>query len=288
VVERQWVTPGASSIYSTTRDMSRYIGALLGGGSNRHGMVLKPETLGTMYQAQYQPHPLIPGMGLGFERGDAAGHVVVGHGGILPGFNSQLFVAPEDGVGVFAVTNGAAVAMLWLPTELSRVLNRLLDVPDAVIRTDVPHHPEIWPRITGWYELPGRLTDIRARMMVGAGVQVRVEGGRPILRILTPIPGLMRGLPLHPDDPTDPYVFRIDLAEFGLPAARIVFGRGPGGVATAVHLDIFPVSLRRPFATRPSLGVRGRVALSVGLSLVASLAATAVARRLRGRRRMQG
>jgi hypothetical protein len=54
------------------------------------------------------------------------------------------------------------------------------------------------------------------------------------------------------------------------------------------HIDDLPMRLRRRFATRPSLGVRGRVALSVGLSLVASLAATAVARRLRGRRRMQG
>jgi hypothetical protein len=245
VVDREWVTAGASSIYSTTRDMARYVVALLGRGENGHDSVLDETTLATMFEPHYRPDPRVPGMGLGFERSDAGGHVVVGHGGILPGFNSQMFVAPEDGLGLIAFTNGARQATLWLPTELSGLLNQLLRVEDPVVRTDVPQHPEIWGHLCGWYRLPGRLTDVRARLMIGAGAQVFVRGGQLMLRVLSPVPRLCSGFVLHPDDQEDPYVFRIDLSEFGLPTGRIVFGRESESGTMAVHLDFYPMSLRK-------------------------------------------
>ena len=37
--------PGAGGIYSTPIDMAGYLAALLGGGANEHGTVLKPATL---------------------------------------------------------------------------------------------------------------------------------------------------------------------------------------------------------------------------------------------------
>jgi len=141
VTDRAWVTTGASSLISTTRDMARYVAALMGGGANAHGSILKPETLAMMFEAHFRPDPRVPGMGLGFDRNAAGGHRVIGHGGILPGFNSQMFVAPDDRVGVVAFTTGASLAMLWLPTELAQLLDRLLGVPLDEIRTDVPQRP---------------------------------------------------------------------------------------------------------------------------------------------------
>ena len=47
--------------------------------------------------------------------------------------------------------------------------------------------------------------------MLGAGAEVTVRRGRLTVRTLSPIPALYRGLRLHPDDPDDPYIFRIDL-----------------------------------------------------------------------------
>ena len=82
------VTAGAASVYPTARDMARYVAALLGGGANVHGSVLKLATLATMFEPHYQPDPRVPGMGLGFWRGNAGGHLVE-HTGILSGFNSQ-------------------------------------------------------------------------------------------------------------------------------------------------------------------------------------------------------
>jgi hypothetical protein len=261
--------------------MARYIVALLGGGANEHGSVLKPATLATMFEPHWQPDPRVPGMGLGFDRIVAGGHRLVGHGGILPGFNSQMFVAPDDGVGVIAWTNGATQAMLWLPTELGRVFNQLLGVRDDAIRGDLPQHPEVWEDICGRYELPGRLTDVRARLMMGAGAQVFARAGQLVLRLLSPIPAAYRGFPLHPDDEKDPYVFRVDLSAFGLPTARIVFSHEPGFGTTAVHMDLFPMSLRKRPAGR---GASAWLTRAVPAVLVAGTAIAVRRRRSTSRR----
>jgi hypothetical protein len=73
----------------------RYLAALMGGGTGEHGSVPKPATLATMFEPHYQPDPLIPGIGLAFSRFNLGGHLAVEHEGILPGFNSDIFVAPR-------------------------------------------------------------------------------------------------------------------------------------------------------------------------------------------------
>ncbi len=262
VTDRQWVARAASSIYSSPRDMARYLAALLGDGTGEHGPVLRPETLATMFEPHYQPDPRIPGVGLGFFRGDAGGHLVVGHQGVLPGFHSQIFMAPDDGVGVMAFTNGARQAAGWLPAEVGRLLGHLLGVPDEAIRTDVPHHPELWGDLCGWYRPRAQRTDMQAWSMAGAGAEVVVRRGRLVLRALSPVPALYRGFPLHPDDDTDPDVFRIDLSKFGIGTGRVVFSREPGVGTTAVHLEL-PMSLeKRPASENPRLWITGALAVA--------------------------
>ena len=119
VPDREWICAGAGGVYSTPHDIGRFVAALLGGGANEHGRVLERATLATMFEPHYQPDPRVPGSGLGFFRADAGGHLVVGHDGLLPGFNSELLVAPDAGVGVFAFTNGASGAHVWLPASSS-------------------------------------------------------------------------------------------------------------------------------------------------------------------------
>jgi CubicO group peptidase (beta-lactamase class C family) len=251
IPDRQMVPAAAGAIYSTTRDMARYVAALLGDGSNEHGSVLKPATLTTMFAPHYQADPRVPGMGLGFFRGTLGGHPAVEHQGILPGFNSQIWLAPGDGVGVLAFTNGASNAVMWMPGELSGLLGHLLGVPAEGIRTDIPQHPEIWKEICGWYSLSVPITDARSRLMVGAGAEVLARRGELIFRLLTPIPALYRGFPLHPDDEEDPYVFRIDFS--GMGTTRVLFGREPAGGTTLVpELGVMPLPLRKqPPAKNP-------------------------------------
>jgi CubicO group peptidase (beta-lactamase class C family) len=275
VADYEVVTVGGGAAWSTPRDMARYLAALLGGG-NEHGSVLKPATVASMFEPHYRPDARIPGFGLAFFRANFGGHPAVEHDGILPGFDAQIILAPDDGVGVLAFANGARSGMHWLAPELGGLLRGLLDVPDEVIRTDVPHHPDLWGDLCGWYRFSAHPTD-PARLAIGPGVEVVVRRGQLMLRALSPIPALYRGFPLHPDDDQDPYVFRIELPWFGLGTGRVVFSREPGVGTTAVHLDFAPLSFEKQPSTRnPRRWATG----ALGALAVAS-AATAVRRRRR-------
>ena len=243
ITDRKWLTGAASMAYSSTRDMALYVAALLGGGSNGHGTVLKPETMAMMFEPQYRPDPRVPGIGLAFDRAALGGHPVVGHEGVLPGFNSQIFCAVDRGAGILLFTNGARGAMLWLPYEAIKLLGEVIGAAPDGIRSDVPQHPEVWPEIVGWYPLHAPLTDMRLHAMLGAGVQVRVRGGRLSARVLSPVPAAFGGFELHPDDDRDPYAYRIDMSRYGIGSGRVVFSRQDG--ETRLHLDLLPISLTR-------------------------------------------
>lgn len=243
-VDCELITPGAGGIYSSPRDLARYLAALLGGGASEHGSVLEPETVAMMYEPNYQPDPRIPGMGLAFWRADLGGHLAVEHAGIVPGFDSQIYLAPKDGVGVIAFANGAKQGMFWLVPEAARVLRRLLDVPEEANRGDVPQRPEIWADLCGFYRFLAPRTDA-AKLAMGAGAQVLVRRGRLTLRVLSPIPALYGGSELRPDDPADPSAFRTEFPLFGGSTSRAVFSRDSAGRVDGLHLDVAPMSFHR-------------------------------------------
>ena len=275
VVDGEGVTAGAGSIYSTPRDMARYLAALLGGGANEQGRVLKPATLAMMFAPQYQTDPRVAGFGLGFWRSNVGGHLAIWHEGTLPGFNSQIWLAPDDGMGVMTFTNGSRGAMSWLLVETSELLRQALGVADEVIRTDVPHHPELWGDLCGWYRLSAQWTDMQSRLMGGLGAEVFAHGGQLMMRVLSPIPLLYRGFALHPDDERDPDIFRIDLSQHGLGTQRVVFSRDTSGAATGMHIDVLPLRLeKQPAIKNPRVWITGGLG-----ALAAVTAASAVVRR---------
>jgi CubicO group peptidase (beta-lactamase class C family) len=274
VPDRIWIDAGAGQLYATLRDIARFAAAMLAGGGNQHGKILGAATVATMWASHYQPDPRIAGMGLGFFRHEVGGHRVVGHDGILPGFNSAMLLAPDDGVGLIAFTNGSSGAFGWLQVELDGLLRKLLGAPDEIVRGDVPHHPEIWPDLCGRYVFLPRIADLRNRLVLSGGAEVLVVGGRLVVRFLTPIPFPFRGLPLEPDDEDDPDVFRLDLSRFGMPLVRVVFSRDAGGRVTAAHTDLGgqPWSLiRRGEAGTEGPGLRPALA---ALGVAAAVAAT--------------
>lgn len=251
------ITAAGGGIYSTTRSIARYVAALLGGGANESGAVLKPETLAAMFAPQYQPDPRLAGVGLAFYRRNVGGHLIVEKDGLVRGFASQMFVAPHDGVGVVAFTNGARAAHAWLGPEVSNILRHVLEVPGEVIQTTVPHHPEMWSDLCGWYTFPGSLGDVQKWGV--AGVRVFVRRGQLTLRVVTPIPGFPREFPLHPDDDGDPDVFRIDLSALGMGTSRVVFSRAPDGATAALHIELpgMPMSFwKQPVSRDPRLWTR--------------------------------
>jgi hypothetical protein len=74
------------------------------------------------------------------------------------------------------------------------------------------------------------MTNVFMRLVIGAGVEVRVRKGQLVLKPLNPLPALRRGMRLHPSDPGDPYAFRVDLSDVGKPPIPVVFSRAAGGV----------------------------------------------------------
>lgn len=277
VPDRDGVTAAAGAIYSTPRDMARYLAALLGGGSGERVAVLRPDTVAIMFEPHFQTDPRVAGMGLGFFRADVRGHLAIWHEGALPGFNSQVFLSPADRTAVMAFTNGATGALLWMITEVADLLGDTLGWADEAIRADVPQRPEMWGGLRGFYRLSAQWTDVQSRSMGGLGVEVFVRRGRLMLRILSPVPALYRGFELHPDVDRDPCVFRIDLARYGMGTPRVVFGGEREGRMTRIHVDVIPLWLeRRPAMLNPR---------PWAIATAAALGAAAIAGAARHRRR---
>jgi hypothetical protein len=208
-------------------------------------------------------------------RRDVGGHLVVEKDGLVRGFASQMFVAPHDGAGVVAFTNGARAAHGWLGPEVLGIVRHVLDVPDEVIRTAVPHHPEVWSGLCGWYAFPGSLRDVQKWAV--AGVQVLVRRGQLTLRLVTPVPGVPREFPLHPDDDQDPGLFRVDLSALGMGTIRVAFSRVPDRGTAALHVELpgMPMSFQKQPATRdPRMWAKGALG-----ALGIATAAAAVRRR---------
>ena len=188
---------GAAGVYTTTRDVARYVAALLGGGANAHGSVLGPATLAGMFEPHHQLDPRLPSIGLAFFRDEVGGHRTVGHDGIWKGFLSAMVLTPDDGLGVLAFANTGRFRPGGAPDAVAdAVLRGLLDVPDETVPGDVPEDPVTWSELCGWYSLgPGVLTDPQPRMLFGAGVDVLVSRDHLTVRVplaprrFSPAPG---------------------------------------------------------------------------------------------------
>jgi CubicO group peptidase (beta-lactamase class C family) len=268
VDDREVPTPGGGGMYSSTADIARYIAALLQVAANEHGPVLKRETLATMFQPHFQPDPRVPGMGLAFELGDEGGHKTVGKTGILSGFHSALSLAPDEGMGVIAFSNTGGLDGRGATVPLATMLLRLLlGLPVDPIRIDIPPRPETWSEICGWYApARGPVTNLSSRVLMGAGAEVVVQGSQLMLKPLTPIPAMRRGFRLYPDDPDDPWVFRIYFPELGMDLGVVFDGESGKGGARRLLLDMMSFE-RQPDVRNPRPWMTG--GLAVGTAALA-------------------
>lgn len=269
VRDREMVIAGAGSVYSTTADMGRYVAALLAGGAGAAGEVLSPSALAMMFEPHYQPDPRIPGMGLGFFRGDADGHRTVGHDGIWAGHHASMVLAPDDGVGVVCLTNTGPFSPVAASGPVAAaVLRTVLRLGPDLPRRDVPEQPSLWRELCGWYTLgPGMLTDPQPRML--GPVEVAVRGGQLVVRGQLPVPAMREGLRLHPDG-TDPAAFRVIVPGFGSGTSAVVFSRDAAGKVAALHLGYLPMTFRkRPDIANPRAWTECALAAGATALLVA-------------------
>jgi CubicO group peptidase (beta-lactamase class C family) len=248
----------AGSIFSSVNEMAMYMAALMNGGANQHGSVIKPDTLRMMMESHYRLDERLPAIGLAFWLDSIGGHRTAGHGGGWPGFVSAMHVVPDDGLGVIAFTNTNSLALDTIATDL---LRRLLDVPEAAVQLPRPgilESPHLWHELCGSYgPKPGFLTNARVWMTFGGEAEVFVKDNHLAVRSLVGPAG--KGLRLYPVDPADPLLFQTEFERIPVPA---VFKRDEAGQIDRLCVGGlgFTTLYRRPKAE--SLRLRGTVALA--------------------------
>jgi CubicO group peptidase (beta-lactamase class C family) len=266
---------GPGSVLAPLADMLEYASWLAHEQEGGRADVLASATLDEMTSSQFAVDPRFTGIGLAYFLDRFGTHRVFGHDGNNPGFASALLIAPDDGVGVVALTNTSTFVGAHLLA--ASVLRSVLGVPDpadALPRADVPSRPHMWPDLVGSYApAPGFLTNFRSWQTTGGEVQVFVRDRRLCIRALSPVPQLWRGLELHAVDDDDPWLFAISLEGLFIPVA---FRADDSG-----HVDtvcIGPPALATFHRRTPWRSSRRRLTAIAGLG-AAAVAARAATRR---------
>ncbi len=86
--------------------------------------MLKPETLHKMWQPQFSEGKQNTGFGIGFRLADLDGHALIGHGGAIYGFATELEALPADKLGVVVVMtmDSANASMTKIANQALRLM----------------------------------------------------------------------------------------------------------------------------------------------------------------------
>jgi CubicO group peptidase (beta-lactamase class C family) len=221
----------AGSIFSSVNEMAKYAAAIMNGGENEHGRVLKAETLKMMMESQLDIDTRIFDMGLTFWLEHFGKHLVVEHGGGWSGFISAFRVAPKARVGVVAFTNCMSLA----PDVVSKdIMYKLLGVPNPaenIPAPDIMKDVHNWPALCGFYgPKPGFLTNVRFWMGFGGEIEVYVNKDNQ-LAVRSLVGQAAKGIPIHRSDPGDSLIYQAVIKE-GMAEGQVVtalFGKNKDG-----------------------------------------------------------
>lgn len=166
----------AGSLASTGADMGRFMMAYLQQGQLDGNRILRPETVQLMHTRITRGMPDLNGIGLGFYQQDMNGHRAVGHGGDTNMFHSELYLLPDDGIGLYISVNspGRHDQGKWLRERLYQgFADRYL--PDT--------------RPQGATGVDQATAEAHARMMAGAYRSTRREDATfmSVLQLLSPL-----------------------------------------------------------------------------------------------------
>jgi len=93
------------SLSITGEAMARFMIAHLQNGRYGEAHILQPQTAETMHARQFAPDPSVNGMALGFYEENRNGLRIIGHGGDLNYFHSDMHLIPGEGLGFFVSYN---------------------------------------------------------------------------------------------------------------------------------------------------------------------------------------
>ena len=130
----------AGSMYAPVTDLGQFLKVLFNDGIGPNGPVLKSETLDEMWTPQFSADGS-QGFGIGFSLSERNGRKLVGHGGAIYGFATQLLAMPDEKIGVAAVTT-----MDGANTITTRITGYALDLMLAARDAMNPPLPPYWSK----------------------------------------------------------------------------------------------------------------------------------------------
>ena len=191
----------AGSMASTAADMARFLRFLMGDGALDGARLLQPETMEAMRTRLFEDRPEGADMAHGFQARPMFATTLLGHGGGLNEFLSNLVFIPELQVGIFISQNGGSGARL--PFLAPDLILCHLDAEAGLAAPDAQEVPDALERAQ---EAAGRYISNRRAFSGPAQFVAALEGfsvtALPDGAILAPAPLLatmLRYEPVAPD-----------------------------------------------------------------------------------------
>lgn len=120
------------SLSVTGDDMSRFMIAHLQDGKYGDTRILQQQTAEMMHARQFSMDPVVNGMALGFYEESRNGHRIIGHGGDLSYFHSDMHLVPDENLGFFVSYNSSGKGELDVRTALwTKFLDRYFPAPEG-------------------------------------------------------------------------------------------------------------------------------------------------------------
>jgi CubicO group peptidase (beta-lactamase class C family) len=184
---------GASAI--SGGDMAKFMIAHLANG----GPLLKPETAKLMHAPQASAIPAINQMALGFYEQRINGHRAIAHGGDTVYFHSDLWIFPEDNVGLYISMNSSGkdgVTRVLRGSLFDEFADRYLPDPKKAAPVELPTAKEHAKLLVGSWTNSRRIDSSFAKIIGLLGdTKIGLDAdGRPIIPALTSPGGAPRKL----------------------------------------------------------------------------------------------
>jgi CubicO group peptidase (beta-lactamase class C family) len=130
----EWVPPEPApdgSLSITGAEMAPFMIAHLQDGRYGETRILQQQTAEMMHTRQFAADPATNGMALGFYEENRNGHRIIGHGGDLNYFHSDMHLIPDENLGFFVSYNSLGKGELDARTALwSQFLDRYFPVTE--------------------------------------------------------------------------------------------------------------------------------------------------------------
>jgi CubicO group peptidase (beta-lactamase class C family)/D-alanyl-D-alanine dipeptidase len=179
----------AGNLYSNVMDLAKFIQSLLAGGQASDGRLLEASTLSEMMTPQFDKQSGT--FGIGFHVQTLDGRRLVGHGGAVYGFSTQVEVLLDDGLGVALAssrdsTNGLVRRLAHF--ALRCMLAQKTGAPLPTFERTDPVSPERVQQLAGLFRAasgdPLRILNRNGRLFVRQGVyrrEIRSDSGRLVV-----------------------------------------------------------------------------------------------------------